>query len=92
MSSRCEATKLSYSKRAERPGQKRKLKKNVQRKIVLTNNDNNSFAQTTDRKLDALNSDEECSSMDQSSCTTRFMNLTLTERKNDRSFVQPVSN
>ena len=30
--------------------------------------------------------------MDQSSCTTRFMNLTLTERKNDRSFVQPVSN
>ena len=45
-----------------------------------------------EKKFDVLCSDDSYHSIDQSSCTNKFMNLTLTEKKNDKSIIIPVSN
>jgi AAA15 family ATPase/GTPase len=60
--------------------------------MILTDNDNNSFVQNIEKKFDVLYSDDSYPSIDQSSCTNKFMNLTLTEKKNDKSILIPVSN
>ena len=74
------------------PARKRKRKDKVPNKMILTDNDNNSFVQNIEKKFDVLYSDDSYNSIDQSSCTNKFMNLTLTEKKNDKSIMMPVSN